>query len=871
MADPVITFLLENLTRILSEEADLLSGVEEEVKSLESQLKLTQSYIRDFRPRRNDQTINVEFINQVRDAAREAEDLIDEYVASLAQQRGENMLVRIKNSFFGLLARRRAAEEIKRVKRKFEEIYKSRETFGIQFTQQGDVIQDDLSMRKRLIFEETDVVGLDADADAITERLTKGEARRVVIAVVGMGGIGKTTLARKVYNNPVVVKHFEFRAWVYVSQAYRVRDLLQALVKRAMGLTMEAMKDMNDEELGFELRKYLRSTPYLIVLDDVWGTEFWEQLDQVFANNLYGSRIIITTRHKDVAIRVNPKSPPHNLRFLREEESWELFSKKVFADEKCPDNLEKLGKQMADKCGGLPLAIVVLAGVLLKKEKTRRWWSKVSSSVSSILTEQTDQCNEILELSYNNLPHHLKPCFLYFGLFPKDFEISARQLVGLWIAEGFVQKKDEESMEEVGEDYLEDLVDRNMVQVSKRRFDGTVKTCHVHDLLLDLCVLKAKEEKFLEVLKYGSPSSPSSSLLSHSRRLGLHSNMFNYISSNPSASKLRSMLCFGVDERHLSSKEWKSLYNGFPLLRVLDAWDVGVEVIPGDIHKLIHLRFLMLKSPTAKTLPASISNLWNLQTLVVTAPCIDRPQLNIWKMKELRHLHFHGQLLLPEPPKKKVKDDTDNALSNLLTLSCLSPDSCTTSILSMMPNLLKLGIHGDLDKHRLSRTFYNLSELKHLQALKLERDRRCNELDSLEYVVFPQSLIKLTIVETQLLEDPMEVLGRLPNLQALKLKNAAYSGHALHCGWNVFPKLQVLKLVNLAIRSWTFARGAMPSLRRVVINRCGHLEGLPSALREMPAFQELELWSPHGQVVNEAREIEMARGKEKFMLVIYQS
>ena len=279
----------------------------------------------------------------------------------------------------------------------------------------------------------------------------------------------------------------------------------------------------------------------------------------------------------------------------------------------------------------------------------------------------------------------------------------------------------------------------------------------------------------------------------------------------------------------------------------------------------------MLKSLTAKTLPASISNLWNLQTLVVTAPCIDRPQLNVWEMKELRHLHFHGQLLLPEPPKKKVKDDSGNALSNLLTLSCLSPDSCTTSVLSMMPNLLKLGIHGDLDQHRLSRTFNNLSVLKRLQTLKLERDRRCNELDSLEYMVFPKSLVKLIIVETQLLEDPMEVLGQLPNLHVLKLKNTAYSGHKLHCGRNVFPKLQVLKLVNLAIREWTIAQGTMPSLRSVVINRCGHLEGLPSALREMPAFQELELWSPHGQMVNEAREIEMSRGKEKFMLVIYQS
>ncbi|PSS34873.1 Late blight resistance protein like [Actinidia chinensis var. chinensis] len=236
----------------------------------------------------------------------------------------------------------------------------------------------------------------------------------------------------------------------------------------------------------------------------------------------------------------------------------------------------------------------------------------------------------------------------------------------------------------------------------------------------------------------------------------------------------------------------------------------------------------MLKSLTAETLPASISNLWNLHTLVVTAPCINRPQLNIWKMKELWHLHFHGQLLLPEPPKK-AKDDSDNALSNLLTLSCLSPDSCTTSVLSMMPNLLKLGIHGNLDQLRLSGTFDNLSVPMCLQTLKLERDRRCNELDSLEYFVFPQSLVKLATVETQLLVDPMGVLGQLPNLQALKLKNA-YIGQELHCGQNLFPKLQVLKLVNLAIRSWTIAQGAMPNLRSVLINRCEPLEGLPSAL-----------------------------------------
>ncbi|KAL7222128.1 hypothetical protein ACSBR1_023939 [Camellia fascicularis] len=139
----------------------------------------------------------------------------------------------------------------------------------------------------------------------------------------------------------------------------------------------------------------------------------------------------------------------------------------------------------------------------------------------------------MLELSDDNLPHHLRPCFLYFGLFLKDFEIPARQLVRLWIAEGFVEKKDGETMEEVGEDYLEDFIDRNLIQVSKRRFDGTIKTCCIHDLLHDLCIKKAKEDKFLEVLGHDCSSLPL-----NSRRLGLHSNILKHISSNPSATKL---------------------------------------------------------------------------------------------------------------------------------------------------------------------------------------------------------------------------------------------------------------------------------------------------------------------------------------------
>ncbi|KAK3001101.1 hypothetical protein RJ639_021544 [Escallonia herrerae] len=857
MADAVLGVLLDTLTRLPSQEANLVLGVEDELKSLEQELKLTHFYLMDLEEKGKEQDIVREYANQIRGLVHEAEDLIDAHVANIAQQRGDNILQKVARTAARIAKRRTVAAKINGIKTKFEALYKNRDKFDIQIAQKKEsAVEDDLSRSARwhMPFEKADVVGFEADAQTILQQLLGGYAEREIIPILGMGGSGKTTLARNLFHHPAVVHHFDYQTWVCVSQVgNNVREFLKALMKNAMA------GDETTEEIRHKIFRILKSQRYLIVLDDVWETEWVEKLERFLPKNALGSRVILTTRIEGVALTVNPS--PHNLKLLSLESSWELLSKRVFRGKECPPELKVPGSDIAKKCGGLPLAIVVIAGVLLKIEKTVRWWSTVSSRVGDILC--VGQIIEIFKLSYENLPYNLRPCFLYFGLYPVDSRISSRQLVKLWIAEGFIAKKEGMQVEEVAEGYLEDLIGRNLINLVEKKFDGGIKSCSIHGLLHDFCISKASQEKFLEVCGDYS-SSPG-----NARRLAVHSSTIRHISSCESSSTLRSLLCFGKDEERLSSIHLKCLYKGYMLLKVLDLWGVVVDDIPSKIENLICLRYLRLKSDSARNLPSSLCNIFNLQTLEIVAPLIERPQVNIWKLRELRHFYFYSEAVLPEPPKKKV-DGGDVCLSNLQTLSSISPDSCTESIVSELPNLVKLGIYGDLEMHK-DLVFKNLSKLKLLRKLKLKRYRVYGSLARIpDEVKFPPTLIKLTLSQTELQSDPMQQVGQLPNLRVLKLIDGAYIGGELDCTkCGGFPKLEVLKLVNLGITHWNVSIDSMKSLRNVVINRCGKLDRLSSALKNIATLKEMHIWWPNERVVTCARDVETYKGNEQFKLMIY--
>ncbi|KAA8529816.1 hypothetical protein F0562_034327 [Nyssa sinensis] len=234
------------------------------------------------------------------------------------------------------------------------------------------------------------------------------------------------------------------------------------------------MHEMSDEESSLKLKKGLMGRRYLIVMDDIWSVGPWDCLKRSFPDDNNGSRIMFTSRLQDAALHAQPDSHPHYLRFLTEYESWHLFQQKVFGNETCPGELTGSGKKITKKCVGLPLTIIVMAGLLASIDKTEESWEHVATNVSSHILTDPKQFMNTLGLSYNHLPHHLKACFLYLGLFGGSSEIPVRNLIWSWVAGGFIKKIEQIFLEDVVKDYLLDLISRSLVIVVKKGSDGGI-------------------------------------------------------------------------------------------------------------------------------------------------------------------------------------------------------------------------------------------------------------------------------------------------------------------------------------------------------------------------------------------------------------
>ena len=651
MAEGTVTFFAEKLSNLILQEASVFGEVEGQIKLLRDELEWMRLFLRDADSKGVYEERVKLWVNQIRSATHEVEDVIDEFILNMDHRKRRLNTLKFLPTCVGMVDKLHFIHEldsrVKDINAKIGAIMANRSKYGLEdLTASSSSIADQAVSHKEKrapVVEESDVVGIDDGAKKVKQMLMEEETvGRSVASIFGMGGLGKTTLAKKVYNQRDVQEHFDCKAWVYVSQEFRAREILLAIALQVMPLGDEEKKEMGEDELGKKLCGYLGEKKYLVVMDDVWSSEVWSRLQPHFPDQAKnGSIVLITTRNKEIALHATySEAFIYELRHMNDDESWQLFLKKAFrgtgtTTPTLTTELKELGKKIVTKCKGLPLAIVVLGGLLSTKEKTKQSWEKVLASIEWHLDQGPDSCMRILALSYNDLPYYLKSCFLYCGIFPEDFEIDAWHLIKSWLAEGFIQRRGKERLEDIAEDYMHELIHRSLIQVADRRIDGRVKSCRMHDLLRDLAVLEAKDANFFEVHENMDSTFPISI-----RRLVIHQNLINHDISqclHNSSSQMRTLVSFSGT---IGKKSWGSLQEHIKLLTVLNLSEEQVDghVLPRDIGQLIHLKFFCIKGFSSHVkLPSSIGKLVNLQSLDLGRNDCNIPH-SIWKLKKLRHL-----------------------------------------------------------------------------------------------------------------------------------------------------------------------------------------------------------------------------------------
>ncbi|XP_073318118.1 putative late blight resistance protein homolog R1B-16 [Primulina huaijiensis] len=600
----------------------------------------------------------------------------------------------------------------------------------------------------------------------------------------------------------------------------------------------------------------------------------WDDLKMIFLDNGSGSRILLTTRLLEVGVYAGTSGNLlHQMKFLNEDQSWKLLQKKVFEQESCPLQLVEIGKKIARKCGGLPLTIMVVAGLLHSLGNMIRedLWDNVLENISSTEPTITQHCSKILCLSYDQLPLRLKPCFLYFAAFPEDSKIDVSKLVKLWVAEGFIKPGDQSKcLEDVGEEYLDDLVNRSLILVSKKKPDGKLKTVGIHDLLREICLTKAEEQRFLYQFS-SKRNSREIDMENPSFRLS-----FLYTSSYQECQihdpSLRSALLFS--NRYLKLR--LSLY--CRRLNILDAPDVDWRSFLDVIPKLVNLKYIAFplnKESSPCGFPTSISKLPNLETIIACVSYLGWSRLlpvpyEIWGMPKLRHLIMGRHFRLSYPSNVGINDESD-----LRTLETVVDFRFTGEVLQILANLRKLEVlfrmkHHDWDYFNL----HNLFHLRNLEDLEVSVEYLPNPPVTWNYA-FPTSLKKLTLRGVPFLWENMTIIGSLPNLQVLKMTNIKGTRRSK---WTPsegqFLRLKYFYSSLNYLVSWEAEKEHFPSLESLIPWEVYSIDEIPCGVGEIDSLQLIELFNSKDSLINSAKRIQEQQheyGNDAFQVLVHDS
>nr|UBY07023.1 NBS-LRR disease resistance protein [Dasypyrum villosum] len=707
-------------------------------------------------------------VSQIRDVAYEAQNVIE--AADYMEKRN-----RLKRGFMGAISRYarlpsdlvtllKIGVEIQCVRRKLADIFTSADNLKIDL---GDtvVVDDQLPRDFSVMHQNSEddifMVGFQDEHNEIVGKLVDNESMLSAVSIVAMGGAGKTTLARKVYTSSRVKKHFNTVAWVTVSQTFKGVDLLKDIMKQITESKdcSREIDEMDEYQLGKKIRDFLLQKRYLVVLDDVWETDTWEH--------------------------------------------WELFSSKALPSYKRSviddvDEFEKLGRKLAKKCDGLPLALAVLGGHL-SKNLNRQTWSYVLSGWPS--TKDTQMMRDILARSYKDLSsHYLKSCFLYLAAFPEDFEISVSHLIQLWIAENFIPHISNHKPEETARMYVTELAQRSLVQVVQRsKVHGWIEKIRIHDILREWCIEEARKDGFLAVENEttGQASASSSDTLKFYR------------------SSLQNSGYLLLETRHLRTLVGFELQfiPKMSFLRVLHIENSNLMGICRVIDGCINIRYLRLRRCYNFKVTSSITKLLYLQTIDLRGTYYIDNRKRMPKfflhIPSLRHVYIRGF----SRPRSVQQND----------LQTLSIEYCFNREVKFLSQMTKLTTLSFFPAWDVKDNWYIFANMPHLVDVSIG----CFQ----EYTKYSGHNIVIK-------GDPIAILEKLPCLVVLKLEG--FKGEIMSCSAQGFPQLREL-LLRRCSSEWSMEDGTMPKLSFLTLLDFGQMSRLPEGLLQLPSLKCLKI------------------------------
>ncbi|XP_030927568.1 putative disease resistance protein RGA4 [Quercus lobata] len=667
--------VLEVVGSLALQEIKLAHGVKADLENLKSTVSTIKDVLLDAEKKAGDSVAVKGWLEKLKDVLHDADDVLDDFSTEALQRKmmaGNKMTKEVRIFFSSsnqLAFSLKMGHRIKATRERLDVI--TNEMMKFSFIKGS--IEPQVKNRDRETYSfvlQDEVIGREDDKQEIIKFLlhTNVEDDVSIIPIVGIGGLGKTTLAQLIYNDENVEAHFKPKLWICVSDNFDVKQIVKQIViqileslkeerqkenldnlqnhldvKQIAEQNLESLKEVRHEEslenLQKHLRKNLNGKKYFLVLDDVWNEDRdkWLLLKNLLVGGARGSRILITTRSENVA-KITATNSWYSLKGLPREKAWSLFVKMAFEHSQEPTKkFLEIGNKIVEKCDGLPLAIRTIGSLLYLKTSEIEWQSFLDNELLKI-GQQENKISSTLKLSYDHLPPHLKQCFAYCRLFPKDDRIDVYTLINLWVAQGFiVLVGPKQRFEDVGKKYFMELLWRSFFQDVENDEWGNIKSCKMHDLMHDLAslvsgtesaVLNSSGENDIEKVRHVS---------------------FNFMDSPmqfstpiPNGRKIHTVLVFNL-WWNLGNLNCDAFISNCKYLRALNLSNLRLLVVPRSIGKLKHLRYLNLSRNGIKILPNSITKMLNLQTLILQ-DCASLTELpkGIKKLVNLRFLDMTG-------------------------------------------------------------------------------------------------------------------------------------------------------------------------------------------------------------------------------------